>query len=301
MTISVSRQPAQLLNAEGKPYRAQKQRALLAKWLPHLEAIPEIDLIWIEGSMTIPERENPGSDIDIRFGIKDDAYEELWNTNRIQFFQPLGEVLPLAPFRIVSQEGILIEFEAYPTSDCHGKPVFMPEFLLNRLPEGQPGFAGLTRIANEYWPHKHAVNLENVGSFTIDVLRRMPTAATPFFSEKPHSASFELHLLRTKLMQMLYWRAGIQPFMRAKHLEQIFPDAYFDDYAQGEFLAEENAMDMTAIGAATLRNYALLLEHCEALFSEIQRQQDYPAQWASRIYNKLSKEIGEALDARQPN
>ena len=60
-------------------------------------------------------------------------------------------------------------------------------------------------------------------------------------------------------------------------------------------------MDKAAIGAATLRIFAMLLKHCEALLHEIQRQQDYPKQWATLIYNKLSDEISDALAARQPN
>ena len=50
-----------------------KQTTLLDHWLPTLQAIPEIDVIWLEGSLAA-DRANPGSDIDIRFGIADAAY-----------------------------------------------------------------------------------------------------------------------------------------------------------------------------------------------------------------------------------
>ena len=47
----------------------KKQQELLERWMKSLIEIPEIDLIWIEGSLVDLKRANPVSDIDIRFGI----------------------------------------------------------------------------------------------------------------------------------------------------------------------------------------------------------------------------------------
>lgn len=52
----------------------QKQKALLDRWMESLIEIPEIDLIWLEGSLVNLKRANPVSDIDIRLGISDNAY-----------------------------------------------------------------------------------------------------------------------------------------------------------------------------------------------------------------------------------
>ena len=67
-----------------------KQWAILDRWLPTLQQLPAVDAIWLEGSLA-SGRGNPGSDIDLRVALADDAYDELWETDRTLLLAGLGE------------------------------------------------------------------------------------------------------------------------------------------------------------------------------------------------------------------
>lgn len=279
------------LSSNIKEPKAKRQRQLLAHWLPHLSKIQEIDLVWIEGSIASQKRENPGSDIDIRFAIQDHAFDDLWDSNRKKVFEPLGEIYILGPFRIVTERGILIESEAFKTSKVTGRTIFEWEILLNRLPEGQPNFKQKDMKSTTKWPHPQEINLESISEVSKDILRRLSTASTPFYSSEPHSALFELHLLRLRVINILYWRSGITPFMRAKHLEQVFSEDFFKDYEYIQFKEDEYSLDFGSIAKATLRTFQQLKKHTEEIYDQVGSISDYPEKWFQLLYRQLETEL----------
>jgi len=269
--------------------KAEKQRALLDFWLPHLREFREIDLIWIEGSLVEPERENPGSDIDIRFAIKDEAYDELWDSNRHKIFESLGDCYPLAPFRIVTEVGVLIEFDAYRTSEVLNLELYEWEFLLNRLPDGQPNFRSSLTTGSSKWPYPQETNEQFVLVHTQEVLRTLSIAATPFYKPTSHAALFALDLLKMNLAHFLYWRAGVKPFRRFKHIHSIFTPELLADYEYVQFKGGEYSLDLGVIARATLKTFEMLIKYLKEMHKDIDKE--FPERWLNILYKKLEVEL----------
>jgi len=278
----------------GKHFKVERQRELLNSWLPHLKQVPGMELIWLEGSLVDPNRENPGSDIDIHFAIADDVYEEVWESNREQVFLPLGEVLLLSPFRVITEHGILVEFDGHKTSDVIGKEVFKQEFLLNRLPEGQPNFHYREDWgrASVKWPYSDKIAVEKFAELsTLELLRRLSTAATPFYKDEPFSALMCLDLLRSNLVHILYYRKGVKPFMRTKHLDQVFCSDMLKQYEYVQFRQDENPLEFSSIAKATLRTFEMLIKNARALHEQAGLQA--PDKWLDLLDRKITTQLQE--------
>jgi predicted nucleotidyltransferase len=67
---------------------------LIQQWLEDLKQLEAVDVVWLEGSLARGQG-NPSSDIDIRFGIADVAYEQLWQIDRTPLLSGLGKYLLL--------------------------------------------------------------------------------------------------------------------------------------------------------------------------------------------------------------
>ena len=278
-------------NADGISSKAVKQRALLDYWLPFLTEMQEIELVWLEGSMVNAERENPGSDIDIRFAIADTCYDELWGLNGEKIFAPLGEVLPLERNSFITEQGILIEFSAHKTSEVIGKKVFEWEFLINRLPKGQPGFISPPGwLAHEKWPYNDKVTLSDfIDSTTKLLMRRLSVASTPFYYEEAHSAQRSLDALKLSLLNVQYYRHGVRPYMRANHLQQIFTPEALAQYEYIQFQKNENSFDHSAIAKATLRTFDVLIKNLKEMYE--QAGIEAPDKWIQVLYQKTEEEL----------
>lgn len=268
---------------------ATKQRALLDSWIAFLSKFEEIELIWIEGSLIDPERENPGSDIDIRFAIRDDAFEDLWDSNRYKIFDFFEETLQIAPFRFLTDEGILIEYDAFLSSEVNELKLFEWEILLNRLETGQPKFQRDSTTGAAKWPYPQQTNEKFVTIHTQEVMRTLSIASTPFFRATPHAALFSLDLLKMNLAHFLYWRAGIKPFRRFKHLQQIFTAEILADFEYVQFKPGENALDYCSIAKATLRTFEMLIKYVEIMHQEVDI--DFPEKWMNLLFKKLASEL----------
>ena len=102
-----------------------RQWELIRRWLAELKEIPALDVVWLEGSLA-DGRGTPYSDIDIRFAIADEEYEQLWPgptqqendaTDPLEARGPtrlldgLGEYLLLetAFVRALTSDGMLVE------------------------------------------------------------------------------------------------------------------------------------------------------------------------------------------------
>src|SRR5258708_5565083 len=96
-----------------------RQHRLVEQWTGALSQIPEVNVIWLEGSL-VGDRANPWSDIDLRVGLADAAYHQLWEEDRSPLLQGLGEHLRLWDkgfVRAVTAEGIVVELAARKTSE----------------------------------------------------------------------------------------------------------------------------------------------------------------------------------------
>lgn len=281
--------PDEKITENKQLYKANKQRDLLDTWIAYLSEFPAVEVVWVEGSMATPEKENPGSDIDIRFAIDDKQFYQLWDCDRAKLFEPLGPLYRLAPFRVVTESGILIEFEAHRTSEVINKKVYEWKILLNRLEDGKPGFSYLDTPPKVKWPFPHTVDEKFLNVYTTEIMRLLSAAATPFYHKTPHSALFALDILRSNLNRVLYIRSGVKPFARFKHLGEVLCDEYMADYAYAQFLSGEDAFGFDAIARSTLRCFEMLIKHNKALYEQLELE--HPEQWFNNLYCKLADEL----------
>src|SRR5262245_17213126 len=96
------------------------QRLVIGRWLEGLQQIPEVMLVWLEGSLVDERRANPGADIDVRLAISDEAYEQLWQADKQQILAGLGPILRLIDadwIRALTVEGIVVEIAVYRASE----------------------------------------------------------------------------------------------------------------------------------------------------------------------------------------
>jgi len=282
-------------NTAGMSAKPMNQRELLDYWLPFLAKIREIELVWLEGSLANSDRDNPASDINIRFAIADASYDKLWESNRKKIFKPLGNVLPIERFSVVTEHGILIEFFAYKTSEVIGKEIFEWEFLLNRLPEGQPNFISAPGWEpNVKWSHNDKVAFSDVLDVsTTQLLRRLSLASTPFYYEDAHSAHRTLEVLKTSLLRILYYREGVRPYARANHLEQVLSPEALEQYEYVQFQKHEYAFDHSAIARATLRTFNMLIKNVKDMYE--QAGMEAPDKWIQIAYQKAEKELNKFI------
>src|SRR5712692_7228163 len=98
---------------------AHEQHRLVERWVASLVQLPAVEVIWLEGSL-VDDRANPWSDVDLRIGLADDAYAQLWETERAPLLEALGEYLLLwnkGFVRAVTAEGIVVELAARKVSE----------------------------------------------------------------------------------------------------------------------------------------------------------------------------------------
>ncbi|OBP13480.1 hypothetical protein A5320_18190 [Rheinheimera sp. SA_1] len=275
-------------NNQSRIYKAQRQRELLQHWLRELQTITAIDLIWIEGSVANPLRENAGSDIDIRFALQDSEFDRLWDSQRELFFAPLGETYSLTPFRRATRSGILIEAEAYKTSQLAALRVYDWEILFSRQPDLLSPFIAETSTGGQKWPNKVPLNLEMVHKSCHEMMRALCIASTPFFNQNPASAILELEIARANVMQLMYWLCGVSAFARSKHLEQVLAADDIEDYLYTQLRPGESPFDLAAVARATLRCYEVQIRLIQALYQHIGQPQLYPQQWVQSLYDSLT-------------
>ena len=142
--------------------RLANQRGLLNRWMKSLVNLSDIDLIWLEGSLADEKRANPVSDIDIRFGIADGAYEQLWRNDPKPLLEGMGEYFPLEwHWRfLTAAEGLIVEIMAFRTSELEGKELFEWEILFSRLPDEKPKFRKMPeKSAAELWPNRNELSV----------------------------------------------------------------------------------------------------------------------------------------------
>ena len=156
-----------------------RQWELIRRWLADLKEIPALDVVWLEGSLA-NGRGTPYSDIDIRFAIADEEYEQLWSGPAEQendawdpleargptrLLAGLGEYLLLetAFVRALTSDGLLVEAGAVPTSQTDGLVLYEWEILFSRLPAGAPAFRRAPKLPpDQVWPETEALTPASV-------------------------------------------------------------------------------------------------------------------------------------------
>lgn len=268
-----------------------KQQALLAHWLAALQTVPEIDLIWLEGSLAA-ERANASSDIDIRFGIADAAYEQLWARERTPLLAGLGEYLLLENsfVRALTAEGVIVEAAAYPTSQLNTLELYEWKILFSRLPAGEPSFRQLPELnPAETWPDMEPLTPALVRfrtNFAFLIMAEIPSA---FYCQEYHAVQYTIDVVRQDLLRALYRRIGMRYGKRAEHLTELFPQEWLDDLGQTYVRASENPLETSVLVDTLIREFAVLGKHLQALSD--QAGGGFEARWYWRLYEQMKQEL----------
>ena len=274
----------------------EKHGVVLDRWLNSLTAIPEIDVIWLEGSLTDPSRTTPGADIDMRFGIADEAYEALWMGERSRILEGLGEHLSLhrGDFRFLTAEGVVVDVMASKTSELDGKELYDWKILFNRLTDGRPTFRKIPNASPaEVWPHPEPLTTDSVKDLTNLFLHWLGTASTPFYAREVQSARFSLELLRTELMKLLFRRSGVWFFKRYKHLSEVLSDEFLEDLEYVHVQTGDRPRDLGTVAEETLRTFEMAGKHLREMSLEVGG--GFEPEWYDRLLDQVREELAPFL------
>jgi hypothetical protein len=223
---------------------AEAQHRLVERWVASLSQLPPVQVIWLEGSL-VDNRANPWSDIDLRVAVTDEAYPQLWETDRALLLEGLGAYLFLwnkGFVRAITAEGIIVELAVRKVSELSSRELYEWKFLLNRLPGGPPQFVKLPkRPAAETWPGP-PVSVEDVSQRTRLIVHYMANAPQDFYSGEVCAAAYTLNCLRHELFEAMYQRVGIRFGKRNKELSRIFPPDFLEDLKSTYTQAGQSAL-----------------------------------------------------------
>ncbi|MEM7130016.1 MAG: hypothetical protein AAF702_27045 [Chloroflexota bacterium] len=276
-----------------------QQHNILQRWLPAIEAFPEVDVVWLEGSLTDSDRANPGADIDLRIAVADDAHDRLWERDRKPLTNGMGEHLILLDWGFIraltKEEGVIVELAVLKTSELDGKELYDCEFLLNRLPEGQPNFLSLgDKSAAELWPEKEELTTKIVWRETEMTLGNMATCPGPFYLKEWQSIHFIIAETRSSIVRVMYRLIGLGFAKRFKHLSQILPSAYLADLDKTYMQPGADPMDPAAMADTLLRLFAVKGKYIQLLSDKADG--GFEPEW----YWRLLEQTKEKLDAVMP-
>ena len=246
------------------------QRSILEQWLVSLKEIPEVEVVWLEGSLLYEERCNIGSDIDVRLGIADEAYEALWLKDRTQILAGLGETLHLFGTDwerlLTKDDGIVVEVAARRSSELDRLALVEWEFVLNRLPDGQPRFTKLDpKSAAETWPDREELTQAKVWQLTEMSMTNMANCPATFFNGELQSAKFIVDESRMQLLRLLFRRTGLAFPKRYKHFSDILPPESLADLHYTYQEQSADPLDPKALAEALLRTLDMYGKHLQAL------------------------------------
>ncbi|MDQ5852695.1 MAG: hypothetical protein M3380_11625, partial [Chloroflexota bacterium] len=168
----------------------------------------------------------------MRFAIADEAYEQLWEKDRTPLLEGLGDYLLLVNtfVRALTAEGIIVELWSYKTSELASLELYEWEFLLCRLPEGEPAFKKLPeRSVAETWPDTRPLAVDEVRNLTNMFLLVLAHAPASLYNGELQSARFVLDDTRTELIKIMYRRLGVVYAKRYKHFSEVLPPDWIAD------------------------------------------------------------------------
>lgn len=268
-----------------------QQLALMERWVASLQPISAVDVVWLEGSLAA-DRANASSDVDARMSIADEAYGQLWETDRTPLLAGLGEYLLLENtfVRALTSEGIIFELWAHRTSQLHGLELFEWKILLNRLPPGQPHFIKPPpKTVAETWPEREPLTPEVVRRRMNFALVMMAEAPSCFYNHEPHSLMLTVNVARDDLLQLMYRRIDLSYMKRAKHLSEILPAVWLAELEQTYPYPCTSRLDPGALVQALIEIFRFQGQHLQAL-SE-QAGGGFEPLWYWRLHEQMSQRL----------
>lgn len=269
----------------------RRQNDLLEKWLKSLASIPEIDLVWLEGSIS-ENRANPASDLDIKLSIADDAFDRVWVRQRDRILAGLGEYFPLLEkdwMRVLTAEGLVVELEAYPTGNLHQISVWGIIVLLSRL-EGEPPLRkNHDRDSAHAWPDPTRLDAAMVGEITKTTLLALAHVPGPFFNQELCSAKFVLERARIGLLAIMYRRLGVRFPKRYKHFSMVLPRDFLRDYEATHLDEKTFSLDATVLARETLLVFNTIGKHLQELAE--QAGGGFESIWYHRLLNQIREQM----------
>ena len=205
------------------------QEERLDEWLPHWKAMDAIELIWVEGSMADPERlATPVSDIDLRFAIRDEAYERLWKNDRTALFQHCGPFkLPESGFfRGLFPPGLIVEAWAHEASKVDSLRPYLTRILHAR--ERFDDFAFQSdedRGIKTEFPNKVEINRALIDT-SYHWLLWMEAQCFPrsLLKDETLSVAFGLDWNRLKIIELMYINNGVNYPNRNREFSRILSE-----------------------------------------------------------------------------
>jgi hypothetical protein len=266
------------------------QRRILDRWLSSLRQLPAVELVWLTGSLAAADAA-PGADIDMRFAVADTEYDHLWKGDKAPLLEGLGEYLVLLDRGFVilqTAEGITIDLWADKSSEAARIQAYEWKVLLNRLPSGQPIFDKLPeRSAAETWPAPPPMP-DDVRQQARMVFLWMSYVPSLFHRGEIVSAAGHLAFMREALDRVMYQRLGIQYPKRSRHLNDIWPQEFLDDFA-ATYQRSASALDVAALAAAYGRLFDILERHFQALSEQVGGGLEQA--WYRRLSAQIKQEL----------
>lgn len=285
-----------------------RQWALIRSWLADLREIPALDLVWLEGSLA-DGRAGPYSDIDIRFAIADESFEQLWQRPLLgasrsadpwlqkgpsRLLAGLGDYLLLETsfVRALTANGLLVEAGAIPTSLAAGKELYEWEILFSRLPPDAPGFLVTSnQTPQDAWPDREPLTKAFVWERAKFLFLMMLHTPAVFHGGELHSLQMSLDMARSDLLKLMWKRIGLPYGKRAKHMSVIFPASWLSSL-NGTY--PENPTKISNFVSPLLRTYRLQGEHLQDLSAKAGG--GFPHQRFDMHYAWLNRELSEILE-----
>lgn len=267
------------------------QNDVLKRWLDSLEAIPEVDVVWLEGSLVDPQRANPGADIDLRVAIADTAYDRLWESDRKPLTEGIGDHLVLLDLGFIraltKDEGVVAELGVSKTSELDGKEIYEWEVLLNRLADGELNFQSLVdKSAAELWPEREELTPKIVWRETEMTLANLANAPGPFYMDEWQSIHFIIAETRSSIVRIMYRLIGLGFAKRFKHLSQVLSAEYLADLDKTYVNAGADPMDPQALVDVTMRLYEVKGKYLQLLHDKAGG--GFEAEWYWRLFEQTT-------------
>ena len=268
----------------------QPQRDLLDRWIPDLEKVPSIDLVWLDGSLANNSYANPNSDIDIRIAIRDEDYDRIWRDNPSVILDGLGKRISLAGnWRQLTWDGVIVEIMAFRTSELTGMKFPDWEILFSRLTD-TPGFQKLPeRSPREIWPETEELSQELVTRWTKVFLLAMAHTPSVYFREETVAMRLQLDWMREELLKMIYRHLDLQSGVRPRHLSTVFPSEAMAELESTYVGDTESIGDTSAIASATVRTLGLIGHYLSKL--DARAGGGFEAEWYDRMLGVMKERL----------
>ncbi len=268
-----------------------RQNDLLKRWLRSLRPIPEIDLVWLEGSLS-EERANPASDLDLKLGIADGAFERVWVRERDAILAGLGECFPLVEAewsRVLTEEGLVVELGAFPTGELHRVSVWDIIVLFSRLEGELPLRKNEDRDPAHAWPDPEELNPAAVHEITKITLLALAHVPGPFFNRELCSAKFVLDRARIGLLSIMYRRLGVRFPKRYKHFSMVLPREFLNDYEATHVSKQASPLELKVLAKETLLVFKAIGKHLKQL--AVQAGGGFDAYWYERLFDQVNDQM----------